>query len=39
MGFVVTAAFGLVILREPFTARKAAGLVLAVAALASLAYS
>jgi len=39
MGFVVTAAFGLVFLREPFTARKAAGLVLAVAALSSLARS
>jgi drug/metabolite transporter (DMT)-like permease len=39
MGFVITAAFGLVFLREPFTARKAAGLVLAVAALASLAHS
>ena len=39
MGFVVTAAFGLVFLREPFTARKIAGLVFAVAALASLAHS
>ncbi len=39
MGFVVTAAFGLAFLREPLTVRKAAGLVLAVAALASLAHS
>jgi drug/metabolite transporter (DMT)-like permease len=39
MGFVVTAAFGLAFLREPFTARKGAGLALAVAALASLARS
>jgi drug/metabolite transporter (DMT)-like permease len=39
MGFVITAVFGLAFLREPFTARKAAGLVLAVAALASLAHS
>jgi len=39
MGFVISAAFGLVFLREPVTARKAAGLVLAVAALASLAHS
>ena len=39
MGFVVTAAVGLIFLREPFTARKAAGLLFAVAALASLAYS
>lgn len=39
MGFVVTAAFGLVFLREPFTARKIAGLVFAVAALACLAHS
>jgi drug/metabolite transporter (DMT)-like permease len=39
MGFVVTAAFGLVFLREPFTLRKLAGLAFAVAALASLAHS
>jgi transporter family protein len=39
MGFVVTAAFGLAFLREPFGMRKGAGLACAVAALASLAYS
>jgi drug/metabolite transporter (DMT)-like permease len=39
MGFVVTAAFGLVFLREPFTMRKGAGLAFAVAALVSLANS
>jgi drug/metabolite transporter (DMT)-like permease len=39
MGFVVTAAFGLVFLREPFTIRKSAGLAFAVAALVCLAYS
>lgn len=39
MGFVVTAAVGLVFMREPFTARKAGGLAVAVAALACLAYS
>ena len=39
MGFVVTAAFGLIFLREPFTMRKAAGLAGAVAALACLARS
>lgn len=39
MGFVVSAVFGLVFLREPLTVRKAAGLVLAIAALASLARS
>jgi uncharacterized membrane protein len=37
MGFVVTALLGFVLLREPFTARKGAGLAAAVAALASLA--
>jgi transporter family protein len=37
MGFVVTAAFGVIFLREPFTARKAAGLACAVATLACLA--
>ena len=39
MGFVVTAAFGLAFLREPFTLRKCAGLAFAVAALACLAKS
>ena len=39
MGFVVTAMIGLIVLREPFTARKMAGLALAVAALACLAQS
>jgi len=37
MGFVVTALLGFLLLREPFTLRKGAGLVAAVAALASLA--
>ncbi|MCZ7564397.1 MAG: EamA family transporter [Burkholderiales bacterium] len=37
MGFVVTALVGFVFLRERFTARKGAGLVVALAALASLA--
>jgi transporter family protein len=39
MGFVVTAAIGLIVLREPVTARKLTGLALAVAALACLAQS
>jgi len=39
MGFVVTALLGFVFLREPFTARKGAGLVVALVALASLAWS
>jgi uncharacterized membrane protein len=39
MGFVVTALLGFVFLREPFTARKSAGLVVALLALASLAWS
>jgi len=39
MGFVVTAAVGFFFLREPFTARKGAGLVFALAALACLAKS
>lgn len=39
MGFVVTAAFGLVFLREPFTMRKGTGLAFAVTALVSLANS
>lgn len=39
MSFVVTAALGLAFLREPFTARKAAGLAFAVGALAFLAKS
>ena len=37
MGFVVTALLGFLFLREPFTARKGAGLATALAALASLA--
>jgi len=39
MGFVVTALLGFLFLREPFTLRKGAGLGLALAALASLAFS
>jgi uncharacterized membrane protein len=39
MGFVVTALLGFVLLREPLTARKGAGLVMASLALASLALS
>ena len=39
MGFVVTAAYGVLLLREPFTLRKGAGLLLAVAALVCLALS
>jgi drug/metabolite transporter (DMT)-like permease len=38
MGFVVTALLGFLFLREPFTARKGAGLAIALAALASLAH-
>lgn len=38
MGFVVAALLGFLFLREPFTARKGAGLLAALAALASLAY-
>jgi uncharacterized membrane protein len=38
MGFVVTALLGFVFLREAFTARKAIGIVAALAALASLAH-
>jgi uncharacterized membrane protein len=38
MGFVVTALLGFAFLREPFTARKAVGIVCALAALASLAH-
>jgi uncharacterized membrane protein len=38
MGFGVTALLGFLLLREPFTASKGAGLVAALAALASLAY-
>jgi uncharacterized membrane protein len=38
MGFVVTALLGFLFLRESFTARKGAGLVAALAALACLAY-
>jgi uncharacterized membrane protein len=37
MGFVVTAALGILVLREPMTLRKAAGLMAALAALAVLA--
>jgi uncharacterized membrane protein len=37
MGFVVTAALGMLVLREPTTARKAAGLAAALGALAALA--
>jgi drug/metabolite transporter (DMT)-like permease len=37
MGFVVTALLGFLLLREPFTLRKGAGLVAAIAAIASLA--
>jgi drug/metabolite transporter (DMT)-like permease len=39
MGFVVTAAYGVLFLREPFTARKVGGLAFALAALACLASS
>jgi drug/metabolite transporter (DMT)-like permease len=39
MGFVVTAALGIIFLKEPFDVRKAAGLVAAFAALAVLAAS
>jgi len=39
MGFVITAAFGLAFLGEPFTLRKGAGLAFALAALACLAKS
>ncbi len=38
MGFVVTALLGFIVLREPFSARKGAGIVAALAALGSLAY-
>jgi drug/metabolite transporter (DMT)-like permease len=38
MGFVVTALLGFLFLREPFTARKGAGIAAALAALASLAH-
>jgi drug/metabolite transporter (DMT)-like permease len=38
MGFVVSALLGIVLLREPFSARKAAGIAAALAALASLAH-
>jgi uncharacterized membrane protein len=38
MGFVVAALLGFLLLREPFTLRKGAGLVTAFAALASLAH-
>jgi drug/metabolite transporter (DMT)-like permease len=39
MGFIVTATFGIVFLKEPFNARKAIGLAAAFAALAVLAAS
>jgi drug/metabolite transporter (DMT)-like permease len=39
MGFVITAAAGILFMREPFTLRKAAGLACAVAALVCLAES
>ena len=39
MGFGVTAVLGFVLLREPFSARKGAGLAAALAAMASLAMS
>ena len=39
MGFVVTAAYGVLFLREPFTARKGGGLLLALSALVCLALS
>jgi drug/metabolite transporter (DMT)-like permease len=38
MGFVVTALLGVLFLREPFSARKGAGLAAALAALSSLAH-
>lgn|SRR5512135_8668 len=38
MGFVVTSLVGFLFLREPFSARKDAGLLAAIAALASLAH-
>jgi transporter family protein len=39
MGFVVTAALGILVLGEPITARKAGGLAAALASLAVLAFS
>jgi transporter family protein len=39
MGFVVTAAYGMLFLREPFSARKGGGLLLALSALVLLALS
>jgi uncharacterized membrane protein len=39
MGFVVTAAYGVLSLREPITARKAGGLLLAFGALFFLALA
>ena len=39
MGFIVAALLGIVLLREPLTARKAIGLTLALAALAVLVES
>jgi multidrug transporter EmrE-like cation transporter len=37
MGFIVTAIFGVLVLKEPLKARKAAGLACAMGALAALA--
>jgi multidrug transporter EmrE-like cation transporter len=37
MGFVATSLFGFLFLREPFSVRKGAGLLVAFAAMASLA--
>jgi drug/metabolite transporter (DMT)-like permease len=39
MGFVVTAVLGIAVLHEPVTARKVAGLVAAIVALAALAFA
>jgi multidrug transporter EmrE-like cation transporter len=39
MGLVVSAALGILVLNEPMTARKATGLVAALAALAVLAFA
>ena len=38
MGFVITALLGFLFLREPFTARKGAGIAAALLALAALAH-
>jgi multidrug transporter EmrE-like cation transporter len=39
MGFIIAALLGILVLREPVTARKSVGLVSALAALAALAGS